>query len=415
MNFYDYLIWRGDLTFEQDGFNEVDNLLFAYSAYTDLREVIKPDEALTVHEADERFFALHTEEECLKSGSLIAHAPVVLRRMGASKRFGDLHITNYVREIDEDNDTQFSAMHFEISNRLTYVAFCGTDDTIIGWKEDFLMSYKVVNAQIMAAEYLNRTAVKNFHKYIVGGHSKGGNLAAYGAMKAKEQIKKKIVSVYSNDGPGISDFAMDKEEFAAIKDRMIKIIPELSVFGTLFENNEKKLVIQSEKSGLYQHDAVGWMVSGKEFVRGVKSQDSIVIQEVLNEFLNSLSVEEREKIVEEMYSAFVKAGIHNTTDFTQKGIPVVLKFVREVSRINETAGKLLDQLLQILMKMLSERAEDAVKTTVKNVTDAIPDFIKQPLTEKAEDAAETVINTVKNVTENLPDLLNPQKKNTKKK
>ena len=41
MNMYDYLKWRGDLSFAQDGFNIVDNLLFSYACYTDLSEVIK--------------------------------------------------------------------------------------------------------------------------------------------------------------------------------------------------------------------------------------------------------------------------------------------------------------------------------------------------------------------------------------
>ncbi|MBR2826124.1 MAG: DUF2974 domain-containing protein [Erysipelotrichaceae bacterium] len=390
MNFYDYLTWRGDLTFDRDQFNIVDNLLFAYSAYTDLREVITTDEPITVHEAAERFFKLHTEEECLKSGSLIAHAPVVLRRMGESRRFGDLLITDYVREIDEETSTQFSAMHFVINNRISYVAFCGTDDTIIGWKEDFQLSYRKVNAQLKAAEYLNRTADKSFHKYFIGGHSKGGNLAVYGAMEARDSVKKKIIRIYSNDGPGISSIAMNEKEFKKIGNRMIKVLPELSVFGMLFDNHEPKIVVKSDKSFLYEHDAVGWMVSGTDFVRGTLSPDCLVIQDVLNEFLEAMSIEERAELVDQMYSAFVNAGIENTTDFNQKGLSAVIKFLKEVTHLNENAGKSMEKLLQILGKMLTERAEGAVKSTVKNVTDALPDFLKQPLNRSSKTEEEKV-------------------------
>ena len=356
MNFYDYLTWRGDLTFDRDQFNIVDNLLFAYSAYTDLREVITTDEPITVHEAAERFFKLHTEEECLKSGSLIAHAPVVLRRMGESKRFGDLLITD-----------------------LSKLVVPNSGNTIIGWKEDFQLSYRKVNAQLKAAEYLNRTADKSFHKYFVGGHSKGGNLAVYGAMEAKDSVKKKIIRIYSNDGPGISSIAMNEKEFKKIGNRMIKVLPELSVFGMLFDNHEPKIVVKSDKNFLYEHDAVGWMVSGTDFVRGTLSPDCLVIQDVLNEFLEAMTLEERAELVDQMYSAFVNAGIENTTDFTQKGLSAVMKFLKEVTHLNENAGKSMEKLLQILGKMLTERAEGAVKSTVKNVTDALPDFLKQPL------------------------------------
>lgn len=388
MNFYDYIIWRGDITFDKSPFNIVDNLLFSYAAYTDLRGVIKEGEAMTIHDAAEKFFETHTEEECLKSGSLIAHSPVVLRRMGESARFGNLLITDYVRDINEEETQQFSAMHFNIDKRHAYVAFCGTDDTIVGWKEDFQMSYKTVKSQILSAEYLNKTANKAFHTYIVGGHSKGGNLAVYGAMKANAPVQKKILRIYSNDGPGISDIAMDSKKFNQISNRMIKVLPEFSVFGMLFDNHEPKIVIKSGMNGLYEHDAVGWQVRGTDFERGQLSDDCMVIQEVLNEFLQTMTIKEREELVNEMYSVFVKAGIENTTDFTQKGMPLVLKFLKEATNLNENAREGVEKLLQVLGKNISEKAEDAVKKKVRDVTEKLPDFIKNPIHKKLEESEE---------------------------
>lgn len=384
MNFYDYINWRGDLTFERDPFNIVDNLLFTYAAYVDLREVIKDGNPMTIHDAAEEYFKTHTEEECLKSGSLIAHAPVVFRRMGECARFRNLLITDYIRDIDEEASQQFSAMHFTIDKKTDYVAYCGTDDTIVGWKEDFQLSYKIVNAQIKAADYLNRTC-KAFHKYFVGGHSKGGNLAVYGAMKANKNVKNRIIRVYSNDGPGISDIAIDDKQFAEISNRMIKVLPEFSVFGMLFDNHEPKIVLKSSMNGLYEHDPVSWQVCGTDFVRGELSEDCMLIQDVLNDFLLTMTIAEREDLVNEMYSAFVKAGIENTTDFTQKGVPLVLKLLKEVTNLNENAGKSLEKLLQVLGKIVSERAEDAVKKKVMDVSEVLPGFIKNPIKKRLEE------------------------------
>ncbi len=376
MNMYDYLKWRGDLTFRQDGFNIVDNLLFAYACYTDLTEVVTEDEIVTIHEAAERLFKLHTEEEMLNSGSLIAHAPVILRRMGESKRFGNLLISNYVRRVNEQDTEQFSAMHFQIDPRTTYIAFCGTDDTIIGWKEDFQMSYKVIKAEISSAEYINRTAKKSFHRYYVGGHSKGGTLAVYAAMKASPSIKKKIISVYSNDGPGISPIAMDAARFAAIQPKLIKVIPELSIVGSLFDNDDNKVIIQSSESLFWEHDAVGWQILGKDFERGTLTEESKLIREGVRDFLASMDMKQREEWVNEMFLAFDKAGIVGVPDFSKKGLPILAKFIKEILSINDNAKDAFGKLGQVFGSLASERAEDVIKTRFKSISDGIGDMIK---------------------------------------
>ncbi len=376
MNMYDYLKWRGDLTFQQDGFNIVDNLLFAYACYTDLTEVITEDETVTIHEAAERLFKLHTEEEMLKSGSLIAHAPVILRRMGETRRFGSIPISNYVRRVNEEETEQFSAMHFQIDPRTTYIAYCGTDDTIIGWKEDFQMSYKIINAEKSAADYINKTARKNFHRYYVGGHSKGGTLAVYAAMKASGGIKKKIINVYSNDGPGIAPVAMDKVRFAAIQPKLIKIIPELSIVGSLFDNDDNKVIIKSSESLFWEHDAVGWQILGNNFEIGTRTEESRLIREGVQDFLASMDMKQRKEWVDEMFRAFDKAGIVGVPDFSKKGLPILVKFVKEILSINDNAKEAFGKLGQVFGSLASERAEDVVKTRLKDISDGIGNMIK---------------------------------------
>ncbi len=401
MNIYDYLTWRGDLSFERDPFNDVDNLLFTYAAYTDLRKVLKKNEPVTIHMAAEAFFKLHTEEECLKSGSLIAEAPIILRRMGNTKRFGDILISDYVRDIDEERSQQFSAMHFLIDRKTSFIAYCGTDDTIVGWKEDFQLSYKTVSAELRAAEYINKTAVKMFHNYYIGGHSKGGTLAVYAAMEARPSIKEKILKIYSNDGPGISDISIDQQKYESIRNKIVKIIPQLSIFGLLFDNGEEKRVVKASKSGLYEHDPIAWQVSGTDFVQGTLSDYAALIQNILNEFLKTMTLAEREDLVNEMYSAFVKAGIENTTDFTKQGIPVLIKFLREVTNLNENARAALDKLLSVLRKMISERVEEAVKNKVNDVGGVVKN--------KVSDVGGAVRSKVNDVTEALPEFLKPSK------
>ena len=143
-NVMDYLEWRGDLTFEQSPFNDVDNVILAQLAYVDFRDVIpslQMNRGITLKKASEIFFDLHTEEELSRDKSFIKDAPYLMKKAASTKRFKDVILSDYVDTIDEILEKQFGAFHIKLTPQLTYVAFRGTDDTLVGWKEDFNMSF----------------------------------------------------------------------------------------------------------------------------------------------------------------------------------------------------------------------------------------------------------------------------------
>ena len=63
-NILDYLDWRGDLTFEQTPFNQVDNLILACFSYLDLDEIadVKNGNTLSVEELFEIFSGKEKDE-----------------------------------------------------------------------------------------------------------------------------------------------------------------------------------------------------------------------------------------------------------------------------------------------------------------------------------------------------------------
>ena len=205
-NIMDYLDWRGDITFEQSPFNEVDNVILAQLAYVNFRDIIpSPEEkrSITLKEASQMFFDMYTENELKQDKSFISEAPFLMKKAAASKRFGNLILSNYVDTVDETLEKQFGAFHIRISPKHTYVVFRGTDDTLVGWKDDFNMSFIMpVPSQEAAVEYINSTCQYIRGRLYIGGHSKGGNLAIYSAVKCSERVRKKIDCVYNNDGPG---------------------------------------------------------------------------------------------------------------------------------------------------------------------------------------------------------------------
>ena len=235
-NLVDYLKWRGDLPFWENAFNEVDNLVLSYLSYYDFQDIVpgvNSAEGITVKEAAYQFFQTKKERNPFLDYEL-------LEVIAGTKRFGSAILWNYEDIYDTDREkTQFAAMHILLGDGITYISFRGTDNTIMGWREDFSMSYETVSAQNRAAEYLEKTVEsRGTSRYRIGGHSKGGNLAAYGAMMCSGVVRERILQVYMNASPGFCPAMLDEERYSQVRKKIIWIAPEFSIIGMLFEREE---------------------------------------------------------------------------------------------------------------------------------------------------------------------------------
>lgn len=381
MNMIDYLKWRGDLTFDKDPFNLVDNLLFAYISYTNLDGIVdNSGKEVTIKEAANKYFESHTMEEIEKSRSLIARAPEVLKYMAETERFKNCKLKYYVNEIDDKTTQQFSAMHIKMDNKTTYIAFCGTDDTLIGWHEDFQMSYKEINAQKLAIKYLNETATR-IGKFYVGGHSKGGNLANYGAQKCHKRVQDKIIMIFDNDGPGISDELFKQKEYDNIRERYLKIVPEFSFFGLIYSRDCNMVVVKSDQLLVLQHIAHSWLVEGKDFIRVEKVTDeSIMIQKALNRFLEDVDLTQREKFVDDFFNTLHNAGIEMLYDFASIGLTKFGRIIKDLMELDEQSKEIGIRLLQIISDVVEQEKDKIISTTsdyFKEKKEDIATFLKE--------------------------------------
>ncbi len=202
-NIFDYLEWRGDVSFKQDSFNEVDNLVLAQLAYTDFDGCICEKGFTTFQEVYEKYYQIHTKEEILERTSFIAKAPLLMDTMVNSVRFGNIRFKKYINIINGNRNEQMSAVQMWLPDGTVYVAYRGTDDTFIGWKEDLCFSYmEETEGQRQSLKYLNDCFRKTKLKLRVGGHSKGGNFAIYASAFCDNKVQKQIIEIWSNDGPG---------------------------------------------------------------------------------------------------------------------------------------------------------------------------------------------------------------------
>ena len=306
-NVCDYVRWRGDLTLEQSEFNEIDNLILARFSYFPFDKIIRENEIATIKELSRRF----SNQDVTKLPILWKDDVELFPLMGNSKRFGGMLTTKYINKIDAEQEKQFSAITVLMPDGTIYVSYRGTDNTIVGWKEDFNMSFKShIASQISAKQYLEEIA-KEYpsSKIIIGGHSKGGNIAVYAATFATKQLKDKIINVYNNDGPGFCEDVIETPEYQEILPRVHTYIPQSSIIGRLMNHKEKYTIVESVQRGIMQHDLYSWQVLGKEFITLKKlTNESEFIDKTIKDWLENVEPEKREQVIDAVFE------ILNTTE-----------------------------------------------------------------------------------------------------
>lgn len=349
-NVMDYLQWRGDLTFEQSPFNDVDNVILAELAYVDFRDVVpsvQMNKGITLEKASELFFDLHTEEELALDKSFIKDTPKLLKKAAKTNRFKNVILSDYVDTVDETLEKQFGAFHIKLTPQSTYVAFRGTDDTIVGWKEDFNMSFiSPVPSQEAAVQYLNDTCSYIRGRLYVGGHSKGGNLAIYSAIHCNRRVRKKIQCVYNNDGPGFDIGVVKSEEYQSMLPYIRSIVPENSIVGMLLEHDDDYIIVKSSQTGVMQHDAMSWQVSGPAFITTRRlSAQSRRLNRALGNWINSVDNEKRCEFVETLFGLISACGAKNLSDITADRFRSTREVIKQYANLDKDSRNLLRNML----------------------------------------------------------------------
>ncbi len=333
-NLFDYLEWRGDLSFETAPVSEADNLAFCLLSYVDLDGIVPADPkrgSVTLREAAAEYFFTHPEAGERPLGLILpADILTLFRRMAKAPRFRDLRLTGYVNTVCEEREMQFSALTVLLPNEQVFVAFRGTDDSIVGWREDFNLSHMdEVPSQRSAAEYLNALDLPPDTALYVGGHSKGGNLAVWGAVHADEALRRRIAQVYSNDGPGFTAGTVASEAYQALAGRIRIILPEDSLVGLLLEHDERYTVVRSNRKGLFQHDGLSWEILGDSFIRAEGlSKKGLHSDTVIREHIDAMTREEREHLVRLIFGLLESTGCKTLTELRAGGGRVAVSMVK---------------------------------------------------------------------------------------
>lgn len=376
-NIMDYISWRGDLTFAQSPFNEVDNLILACFSYVNLDRIpaVTRQKGIELKKLVKEFKKLHTIKELEADKSFIRLAPFMMFEMAESVRFGNCVIRNYVNEIVTEAEQQFSAVEIVLDDGTSYISFRGTDDTIIGWKEDFNLSTGVVPAQERAVEYMQRISDKASGMLRVGGHSKGGNLAIYGSVMCKS-AHDKILEIYSNDGPGFSKEFQESPETAEMMPKIIRIIPEYSIIGTLLEHEKQPIIVASTSRGLLQHDGFSWEVQGPGLVRRDSlNKTALRFIEILHKWIDGMDMEQKRLLIEDLFATLQASGYENLSEVQSGGLKSLAAMVKRLDKFAPESRGMMQELLTAIcggwLEQLQEHTKDKLSAIPQSFSDKI--------------------------------------------
>lgn len=304
-NVFSYIKWRGDLSFTQDLFNTIDGLIISQLTFLEdmipltkdpkpLKEAMEPYLKLT--KKDKINLGMILPADCIKLGTLISK----------TNRYGDCLISDYVKEYSETSIEQFCALTYHVNDKLMVIAFQGTDDSLIGWQENFDMVIKFpIPAQERAANYVDEIHNKYPDKRIIlVGHSKGGNLSLYAGIYATSNDY--IDKIYNYDGPGFELGDLDLEKLEKVKSKIKNVLPSHSTVGMIFNQYGKIEYVKSNEKGLLQHNGFSWLVSGKKFIKESVNKDCLKFHDELNYLVMNLSEEQREAFCKS-FDRYVKA------------------------------------------------------------------------------------------------------------
>ena len=358
-NIMDYLNWRGDLTFKQDKINEVDTIILSRFSYLPFKD-INMEKIDSVENISNKMKDLSIDKFVWKDDKEF------IIKLGKTNRFKDLIITDYQEILDIEAEKQFAAVTIWIPKGYKYVSFRGTDMSLVGWKEDFNMSFmENIPAQQEAVKYLNDIGSRYMGKLIVGGHSKGGNLSVYASMFCKDRIKRKIVEIINADGPGFDESVFNTENYLKTIEKVNTYIPQSSIIGRLLEHDEDYEIIHSTQKGIMQHDIYSWQVKATKLVRVPNlTNDSQFVNKVVRDWLKNTTPEQRKNFVNVIYDVLVATEAKNVHDFGVDTLKKVGTVIKSYKNIEKEERKEIESMIKLMFESAITTIKDSRKKEV---------------------------------------------------
>lgn len=310
-NIIEYVNQMEHVSFKDIEFNEVDSLVLSQLSYLDFSAIDTHNIQTLSEIADHKKLQQMTQHTWNPKDNLR-----LLSEVSNSLRFGSIQIIDLENILSEEKQQQFSAVTFKLDESLYYIAYRGTDATIIGWKEDFNMSYQeIIPSQISAVQYFEKILTLYPGRYFLGGHSKGGNLATFSGAFSNFHMQQYIIAVYNHDGPGFHQSIIESEQYQKIINKIYKTVPEFSIIGVLLEEAQNFKVVKSKSIGVFQHDPFTWEIVDTQFVtENSISTISLLTQNTILTWIKTMDTETKRSCLDSVYTIVASTGAIKLND-----------------------------------------------------------------------------------------------------
>ncbi|MDR1374976.1 MAG: DUF2974 domain-containing protein [Treponema sp.] len=358
---FEYLAWRGDLSFKRVPFNAVDNIICSLLSSLPMDGIVPGPEQKTVlplGRVMKRLMETAGDGGRNSAAGEAAAVPMgkdalkLVKALSSSGRYRNLGLTGYVNRFDVSREKQFAALTILNPRRFAYISYRGTDDSLIGWKEDFNMSFTSVPSQLEAAAYLDTMAKRiRLGPLLPGGHSKGGNLAVYAASFCRQGVRRRIAAVFNNDGPGFNGDVLAARGYEAVKDRIYTFVPQSSVVGMIFEHDDDYIVVKSTQTGIMQHDLYSWEVTFNNVVRLDRvTQQSRFVDRTMKDWISSLDVDQRRKFIDALFDILGGGKAKSFTELSSNWLKSAAAMVQTFTAVDGATKNLIGKTLGALFE-----------------------------------------------------------------
>ena len=365
-NMLDYIKEFGHVSFEERAFSEIDALVLTELEYLPLEKVVPSDENgenfVTVKEIAE-YMQEHKQELFDENPMMITQERHEVSQVIAdAPRYQSLKFFGVVSEWDKDTTKQFAAVTVEVEPSVRLVVFRGTDETLIGWKEDFLMTYSpLVAAQTDAKEYLAKQASLWGGDLMISGHSKGGNLAIYAAATQEEDVQLRIVDIFCFDSPGLYRSVLETKGYQNIVPLAMRYIPQDSLVGLMLESEVPYVIVKSNATGAMQHSAMTWEIEDGQFIKMEKlTKNSQLNDQTFKKWTESVSDEELELFWNVFFELLFSVGIDTVNDLYGEFMHYVQEFLKAAGNMDEEKRELLTRIALLLVSTRFEVWKDSL-------------------------------------------------------
>ncbi len=389
---FDYLTWRGDLPFSKAvPLNEVDGMILARVAYFPFElfnwssDYAFPDLCQKISELPEETLKLQGDLELRKV-------------LSSSPRFSSCSFSDYQKNFNSKATEQFAAITIHLNEKEMCLAFCGTDATLVGWKEDLNMSFMVcVPSQGRALQYAEEMMIKYPNKkvYMVG-HSKGGNLACYAAAFLPTGLAQRVLRVYSYDGPGFSDTVIQDPKMVRVRSKVQLFMPQDSIVGRIMNQIVEPVIIHSTNESIYQHDVYSWEVLGPKLVLSPDGATdfSTATGEAIKRVLSMTDPVQRKAVIDIVFDFLGSSNAHTVAEVRESMSKNMLSYLKALQGLS---SKQVGEVMEVVSFFINAYASIFAKRTTDQAKQSAKTFWEQNVPEGARNVVEAAIDVASTI------------------